>query len=236
MRETGWKALLQGKVSKTLQKMRRAYECEGGTSEAMQLGIAYLWLQEYKAAWEHFSAFNQAYPLHAHCTYDMGGAAKWCMDKPSEAVQQWQMGLQCEFTDWAGGITPALLLYSAAVLREKRFSKSEVKRLLMERTANPRAHSWPGPLAQFVLGQIDEDRLRKEAVEKLEFGTIASQLRCDYYVGLVACARGDRGRFLENARKVASLSAEDYDASPDLFLARLWGVKFFLARHEVGAA
>ena len=91
-------------------------------SRIMQMGVAYLWLEDYAAAWEHFHAANQRYPKHSAIFHEMAGAAKWCLDEPNDAVNQWLAGLKCAYADSAGGVRCPLLLFTASVTNQGVFA------------------------------------------------------------------------------------------------------------------
>ena len=159
-KDWGWGLLRAGEIGDGLGLFAKACAHLGNMSHAMELGVAYLWVGEYDAAWKHFCSFNETYPHHADCTYAMAGAAKWCLNQPAEAVYHWRDGLECQYTDPVRADLPLLLLF-ASVAGSGVFSTSEAKKLLRSRVDRPPSQNWPLPLVQFVLGRIGEEELRK---------------------------------------------------------------------------
>jgi hypothetical protein len=162
----------------------------------------------------------------------MAGTAKWCLNQPSAAVDEWRAGVECEFADAAGGVKVPLLLLFASIAQPKVIPKREAEELLAIRIRNPRARSWPGPAAEFVLGRIDENRLRRQAFHKNESACAVHQALSDFCVGLVHCMRGERAECVGCLKNVAAVSWSDYDFRKRVFLGRIWQEELFLARHE----
>ena len=84
--------------------MQANFEDDPDASSIMELGVAYLWLKDYAAAWHHFHSANHRQPLYAANFYGMAGVAKWCMNEPNDAVSQWAMGIRCKYADAAGAL------------------------------------------------------------------------------------------------------------------------------------
>jgi hypothetical protein len=237
MADDFWALLRCGKTPEGLSHMQEVYRTDSGTSEAMELGVAYLWLQEYEKAYQHFQTFNEKYPLHSSVTYAMAGTAKWCMDQPIDAVKCWKIGLNSEFSDTAGlGFKLPLLLYFTSVVRPNILPASEAMLLLSAKSDDSRAKGWGGSLARFVQGKINEDELRKECPGRHDDETILHHWVADFYVAVVAHANRNEIRYLDLMRRVASLSWSDYDSNNRAFLSKLWSGEFFLARHELKRA
>src|SRR5207248_2283306 len=77
-----WALLRAGTNDRALHLLREAYAKESTLSCAMELGVVYLWIGDYEAAWQHFHGFAEAYPNHADSIYGMAGVAKWCLNEP----------------------------------------------------------------------------------------------------------------------------------------------------------
>jgi hypothetical protein len=55
---------------------------------------------------------------------------RWLANRYEEAISLWQAGLNCEYTDGAGGLELPLLLYHASARHPKSHPNEEAKRLL----------------------------------------------------------------------------------------------------------
>jgi lipoprotein NlpI len=227
-----WEIMRQGETEHALTLMRENFAQESGTSEAMELGVGYLWLKDYEAAWEHFNMFNQRYPRHADCTYAMAGAAKWCLNKTKEALKEWEIGDTCDYAD-AGQFEIPMLLLFASVVQPSVFDKSKAEELLIERTEQAGFTDWPVPIAEFIVGAIDELELRGRCFdERFQDETAFHHWQADFYLGVQKLNQDDESGFRELMRKVGNVTWEDFDQDQDLFLSKMWSPEFFLARHE----
>jgi lipoprotein NlpI len=227
-----WAMLKVGAKDEALRHMTEAYLQKGTPSDIMRLGVAYLWAEDYRSAWEHFLRVNEQYPKHADDFYAMAGAAQWCLGKPCDGVNQWTEGLACQYTDWAR-VTLPLLLYFASVVKPSTFSLDHAKRLLTNRAKDDRIQKWPGPIAQFVLDQLDEDGLRRNCEGFNDRDTALRNWKADFYLAVVEHARGNVERYSQLLQKCTTMSDDEFATKRDTFLGKLWAPEFFLARHEL---
>lgn len=227
-----WNLLRSGAKEEGLRLIERGYEREPLTHE-MDLGIGYLFTDEYVRAWKHFTRANQESPTPTSIVAGMAGVAKWCLNKPEEGMAEWREGLRCEFTDWAGGVELPLLMYFASVARPDEFLKfrAEAEKLLTKRAGSHLIRNWPGPLAEFVLSRIDESTLRNKCQQNDEVDTSLYHRLADFYVALKARASGDIAKWNATVRKIADTSGPEW-SNHDFFLGSVWSEEFFLARHE----
>jgi hypothetical protein len=198
----------------------------------MGLGVAYLWLRQYDAAFEHFSEFNKHHRHHIVVTYGMAGTAKWCLGDAGAAVEQWREGLKCQYTDWAGGVDLPLLLCFASIVRPMIIERREARQILQKRLASPFATRWPAPLGRYMMDEIDEEELRKKCEYEDSEVVITRSQWADFVVGVKAVENGKAGLFTEMMTRASNASWRDYDASLGLFLSKIWHEAFYLARYE----
>jgi hypothetical protein len=228
-----WQLLQTGRDSEAICQLRNAYERKG--THVMDLGVAYLWVRDCQAAWEHFNSLNVRRPKHISSYYGMAGAAKWCLDDPEASVREWHTGLKCAYADGAGGVQVPLLLFLASVVKPELFEREEAERLLAIRVENPLIRNWPGPLAEFVSGRIGVDALRSRCIGIDDDETFTRTWRGDFYISVLEYARGNVGQFQEVMQKIATTSPDDFDLTRRRrYLAKLWCPEFFIARHEAG--
>lgn len=232
MSDNAWTLIRSGATDAALQQMMQAYSRDPNASHAMQLGVAYLWIEDYRAAWEHFSDINHRHPHRTDAFYGMAGVAQWCLNKPRDAVDEWRDGLKCEFVDVAGGVTLPLMLYFASVMDPSTYPQSEATKTLESRADDGRAEIWPGPLAAYVSGRLDESEIWRACDGDDESDTRLRIWLTGFYVALRQRHHGDGDftRFAELMEKTAVITDDDFDpASPD-YLTKLWHHEFYLAR------
>lgn len=235
--QNAWALLRQGDLEQGLALMREAYIRDPTTSQIMRLGVGYLWAEDYQAAWKHFQDAIQKYPLSISAFYGMAGAAKWCLDQPDAAVAHWHEGLDARHADGGIGIHLPLLLLVASILRPSIFPRSEAQQILSIRINDPRANYWPGPLAKFVLGLIDERTLSQMCIGKSERETLHQKWLARFYESLLEF---DGGRMhvteLKTAMRRAADTSQPEWAEERNFLRLLWSEEFFIARREASSA
>jgi len=155
-----WDHLRQGTPEVGLRIIRERYLLDPNASHIMEMGIAYIWAGHYELAEQNFQQAINTHPTPGNVFYGMPGAAMWCLDDPGAAVRHWHEGLNAPYAVGGVGIHLPLLLFLASTLRPRVYVKEDAEGILRERVKNPRAKSWPGPLAKFVLGPRRQTNFR----------------------------------------------------------------------------
>ncbi len=235
MTKTRWELMLTGQSDKALRLMRDAYDGRSGASETIDLGVAYLWLGDYAAAWEHFNAANERRPGYMDIYYQMAGAAKWCLNARNEAVEQWIAGCDCDTTDFARGISSPLLIFAASLIAPETFARSEAEKLLAVRANEKWVRNWPGPIAEYALARIDEAGLRHKCVGINALDTAHRNWCADFYVGVLEKAAGNVSAFIEAMRRLTSTSPKYLGPGKNVIdlSDKVRHAEFFLARTEL---
>lgn len=233
-RKSAWDHLRYGDAEQGLTLIREAYKRKPSASHIMELGVAYLWVRSYEAAAKHFETANQTHIHTMARFYGMAGVAKWCVDDLVGAVEQWHTGLAAQYADVAGGVHLPLLLWVAGTLKARIFPRAEAERLLSDKVRGPRSKSWPGPIASFTLGLIDEATMAAVCVER-EREVLDREWLTQFYRGLIAFNRGKLSptELKEVMRRTADASRPEWSDEQN-FLTLPWSEEFFIARHEAG--
>jgi hypothetical protein len=231
--EDPWIHLRTGDPEKGLELVRRAHDRQPTPSHIMELGVAYLWLQRYAAAWEHFRSTIDRYPTTMSGFYGMAGAAKWCLDDFGEAIRQWKAGLKASYSDTAGlGIRVPLLLFTAAVLKPLGgFERHAAERILEERSQDSRAERWPGPIAKWLVGLVSNTEFERRWEGDGQADTYDRRWSAEFYQAVSRGGRKENSAFQESMVKLSDVSRPEW-SQPDFFLLRMWNEDFFIARHE----
>lgn len=170
--QSPWDLLRCGNADQGLTMIRERYRLAPSPSNIMALGVSYMWVGDYKAASQHFQYSIQTDKTPGEGYFGFTGAAEWCLENYSTAVQHWRAGLKAPYA--AGGVcihSPMLLLL-ASILRPGLFPRREAEELLTQKAKDPRLKFWPGTLGQFIAGQIHE-----AALEASWLGNIARNVR-----------------------------------------------------------
>jgi hypothetical protein len=228
-----WELLRRGAGSAAMRLIREAYPETPTASEIMRLGIAHLWLRDYKAAVEHFQHAIRTHRSTIDKFYGMAGVSWWCTNWASSgaAVRVWNSGLNAQYNDGAGGVHLPLLMFVASILRYRVFPRSEAEQLLRERINDPRVKNWPGPLAKLVLdnenmlpalytGVHERDTKQRKWITRF-YRTVL-----DY--GTESIRWPD---FQQIMREMSDTTLPEWADEKD-FTSLIWNEEFFIARNE----
>jgi hypothetical protein len=160
----------------------------------------------------------------------MAGVAKWCLNERAIAIAQWRDGVRCEFSD-PSAVGISLLLFFASVIEPRLVSRGDAEQLMRERLTLPQASLWPGPLARYILGDIDTSELDPAFVSSHTDETMIRRWFAGYYEGVLAYAAGDYSSYKQMMLKTADTSGIGWD-DMQFFFSAVWTEEFFLARHE----
>jgi tetratricopeptide (TPR) repeat protein len=216
-----------------LREIHHAYTQNSDASHIMELGAAYLWIQQYATAHEHFEAAIERHPTRVTDFYGMAGTAKWCMGENGEAVKCWLGGLDAEFADTNGlGIHLPLLLFYASIMRPDIYSQQSARKILSAKSKDRRIEAWPGPIARWLLGQLNDQEFRQQWNGFDGVDSLDRQWLAGFYQSVLWHGQGKHSAFNESMRKLADTSSPEW-TNETFFLARMWGEEFFLARNEL---
>jgi hypothetical protein len=234
VKQSGWEYILRGSVNQGLALLKERYAHERMPAAITSVGVAYLWLKRYAVAWEHFQNAIKTYPHTMDGFYKMAGVAKWCMNEPEIAIQQWQLGLRAQYTEGAGGVSSALLLFAASILRPEVIPRKDAKQFLMKKVQakSAFARNWPSQLGKFVLGFIDEEALREACVGVNELDTHSRSWLAPFYEDILEF--GDENipqdELRRRMRRRADINLGELRERQKV-LSILWKEEFFMARH-----
>jgi tetratricopeptide (TPR) repeat protein len=218
---------------------REAYARNPSASHIMQLGIALLWLKQYAQAWEHFSTIIERKAPKGTSNkhesfYGMAGVAKWCLGERREAIAEWISGLKAEYAGAAGlGVEMPLLLFFASVVSPELYDNAAARTLMLEKTKNVRIKTWPGPILQWILGQINGGEFLRHCQGRHKRDLRYNLWKAQFYRSLMQFERSKISDFRESMHKLTDMQQPEWQ-DEDEFLSRIWVEEYFLARHEAG--
>ena len=195
--------------------------------------LVYLNMEEFDKALadtmaaEEFS--RREMPDRGDCHLQYVGLILWLKGQEKEAAEQWfslvrEMDAgKIAFSDMAGGVINGTLLWFAACFNHELSEyKEKAEKYLKKKIKLSRAKYWPGPIAQYLLGNLSDTELRNAACEAT--GLLQKRHLCQayFYIGVKAFHNGD----IENCRKLMEESVKAGKLS-------LIEKEYYLAKHEL---
>ena len=236
----------QGEREEGLRLVQQAYIDEPSPSHAREFGIALVWLGKYAEAWAHFRSVIETSKTAGDGDYGMAGVAKWCLDKPDEAVLEWRAGLKANYARASGlGVRMPLLLFFAAVRQPNFFDRKLAEKLLQETTLDKRIKNWPGPIAKLVLDQISEAEFENYCRGIMPGDTGINPFArhgpqeasnclwlAEFYKSVLLLQQRELSEFQNSMRKLTDTCQPEWQDEKSVFTVRIWCEEFFLARYE----
>jgi hypothetical protein len=171
-----------------------------------------------------FRAADETHPSATDGYLQSAGIAQWLAGRESEAASTWHNLViahercKIQYTDGAGGVGSPCILWFAAVRLGRPDLLEAARRLLRVKTGpkNGWINNWPGPIAKFLLGRIDEARLRAQVEPDDERGLC----QAEFYIGVRRLEIGDYAGAKKAFRAAAKLTKANIED------------EYYLAVHE----
>lgn len=221
-----WRLIEEGDYAAALTEFARLYQSSRGEHYLFNRGSLYLQLGDYHSALQEFNQILEVIDLSviADSHYIFQGICYWGLGQPERALDSWQRSLSVPYADAAGGVTgPALLLYGAERLHLAEWRRYALALLRGYKRRN--LPMWPGPIAPYLLGVLDELDLIKYARDARSDDVAERQQRqALFYVGLHAFQAGDEAGFRERMESSAGHPRPGDFGEGERYLAR-WEVQ-----------
>lgn len=151
--------------------------------------------------------------------YIYAGVTLWWLGRSLEAVEVWRKAVGAKYTDEAGGVeAPALLFFAASRLADRKIEKDAIS--LLRKKWKPRlSQIWPGPIAGFLLGKMDEETFLEK--QTFENATLETRRLCKahFWTGLLHFRQGNVRKYqyhLQQSLVEGKLEPEYYLATYEL--------------------
>jgi tetratricopeptide (TPR) repeat protein len=214
-----WKLIEKRRYLGAIEAFTRRLRREPSENNYAGRAEAYFNLKDYNPALADFHAANAA-AMHTSTHYlERIGVVNWLAGRLNTAAGTWlDLVLDTErgkiaYADGAGGVQPGCLLWFAAVSLGRTDLLTPARRLL-EKKVNTKAgtnwciENWPGPIAMFLLGALDESQLREKLID-VPIAHERELCQAEFYVGVKSLQHGD----VIQARRAFRRSASLHDAS-----------------------
>ena len=132
--------------------------------------------------------------------YILAGIAKCLLGNYLDSVDIWQAGLSTQYTDAAGGVAiPSLLYFAAVKLNDINLEKKAIG-LLRKKYKSKRVANFPGAIAGYLLGKINEDELLNTYASMKELKT---RVLCKsyFYIAVRNLKDGNMLLYFENLKQ-----------------------------------
>jgi tetratricopeptide (TPR) repeat protein len=243
-RETeAWDLLRQGQTDEALPLLREECSVNRSNRASLGYGAALMWAGEYKTAVEHFEGVIETSRATkpsiglSEDHYSLGGAGRWCLGDYTQAVKLWRLGTQAPYAIYGIGLECPRLLALAAILSPALCDQTKALELLKKRASDPRVHGYPGTLAQFILGIIDNETLEASLVRSgwryTECSNRDHKWKAAFYRAVLDLERSTitRAAFGQLVESLAEFSQfDDLDSTEFWWMTRY--AEFYIARHE----
>ena len=126
-------------------------------------GLALLELKRFAEAAPVFEAAEGAH--ESASMLELAAAARWLAGDREGAVEHWITALEAAHETPADAVrAPALLWFGGQRLNDDRYILRGTR--LLKKLWKPKlSHRWPGPVAGYLLGDLDEERFIEEGFE-----------------------------------------------------------------------
>lgn len=169
--------------------------------------------------------------------YSLGGAARWCLGDHTEAVKLWRLGTQAPYATYGVGLECPRLLVLVAILDSELCDRAKALELLKKRASDPRVHGYPGTLAQFVVGVINDEALEvsldRRGARYAQCSNRDHKWQAAFYRAVLDLERSviTRATFKQLAESMTEVSQfDDLDSTEFWWLTRC--AEFYVARQE----
>jgi hypothetical protein len=104
---------------------------------------------------------------------------------------------------------------------------------MLEKTKDAFIQAWPGPIVQWILGQINGGEFLRHCQGRHEHDLRENLWEAEFYRSLMRFDQSKISDFKESMHKLTNIQQPEW-RNERTFLARIWKEEYFLARHEGG--
>ena len=189
-------------------------------------GIAHLNLGELQLALKDFQSAHHLQD-HASDRYRQWTATVyWLLADYAKAQEQWTVLVDdlergnIQYSDGSGGTHNGCFLWFASTLNDLPDGVELAERSMKRLLGSARSKNWPGPVAAFILNQIDADTLRS-CVSEVDARRRRESCQVDFYAAIK--------NLRENENSECQKLLQQASSEPKALIES----EFYLAQHEL---
>jgi tetratricopeptide (TPR) repeat protein len=232
-----WEHLRKGEPSFALAELKERYLADKKEDSAARYAIALMWAGEYGDAAQYLQEALAKSRAKSEGLFSFAGIAAWCSGNPAEAVRFWKLGLKARYAPKGATTHSAMLLYLASILRPGTLLPKDALELMKKKSEDPKVNDFPGILAKYITGTIDEVELCRHWV-----GIVAPSFRrmrlqaqwlTAFYQRITDLQSGSMSRasFQDSMAQMTGLNLAKWGDIRD-FVSLIWSPEFYIARTE----
>lgn len=154
-----WSLIVNGKFKEACDEADLEYKETKSIFPLRNKVYALFHLSMYSEALELLEKIIQLEKGESDSDYIFTGIAYWLLDRKRDAINIWQEGEKCIYTDAAGGVELQLFLYFASIYINDDALKGAVKKNLKKLVKSKNATNFPAPLGRYILEELSEAEL-----------------------------------------------------------------------------
>jgi hypothetical protein len=221
-----FKLLESGQPRKAIEAFTRKIRRQPTDINYSSRAEAFIQLKEYDNGLADLHWANAAAVWTSTHYFERIGVVNWLARREYLAAATWlELVLATErgkiqYADAAGGVEPGCLLWFAGVSLGYEELLVPARRLLESKIAKGHGlmrtiENWPGPLALFLLGRMDEAKVR-ERISDVPILRERELCQTEFYVAVRALEQEDTTKATKAFRKAAALHAGSVENEYDL--------------------
>lgn len=216
-----WELVIQKRFDEACKRADLDYEKTNDIFSLKNKVFALLNLNKYQETIDLCNFLIEARQGESESEFQLKGVAYWMLNDTEKAVEIWKEGLNSKFKDAAGGVEIPAMLFFAAVSTSNKGLEKEALKLLKKRVKSKSVINWPGVIALYLLGRINEEKMFSTIEDQTAIR--ARQLcQTNFYIAINKKACGE---FDANKKYLYQAVSQ----APSSFL----NPEFYLAQNEI---
>lgn len=216
--KSAWDLILESNFTDACIKADIEYSSTSSIFPLRNKVLAFLNLRQYEDTIQLCAFLINFRHGEADWDFIFSGIAYWFLSRHDKALEMWRKSKDTKYRDAAGGVqTPLLLLFAAIKLRDAKLKKEAIS-LMKKRIKSKMTINWPGPLANYMLSEFDEDTLLAR-IDTQPSLYARQSCQAHFYMALNKLKNGDEAGYLDLLHRSVSFDPVSR-LEPEYYLAK----------------